>query len=96
MLLDQAAGAVLGRDAGPQGHETGDALDPDALAGALVAVIVEPVLLIPTDVVDLRGKLLGVRGEAPLVDTNACRAYADQGREGLATRLDKERKGTAP
>mgnify|MGYP001202567520 FL=1 len=37
-----------------------------------------------------------LRGEAPLVDTNACRAYADQGREGLATRLDKERKGTAP
>lgn len=37
-----------------------------------------------------------LRGEAPLVDTNACRAYADQGREDLATRLDKERKGTAP
>ena len=37
-----------------------------------------------------------LRGEAPLVDTSACRAYADQGREGLATRLAKERNGTAP
>lgn len=37
-----------------------------------------------------------LRGDAPLVNTSACRAYAGKGREGLSARLAKEHNGTLP
>ena len=37
-----------------------------------------------------------LRGEAPLVDAVACRAYADRGRAGFDARLTKETTGKAP
>ena len=37
-----------------------------------------------------------LRGEMPLVDAGACKAYAERGRDGLDARLEKERAGQAP
>jgi len=37
-----------------------------------------------------------LRGEAPMAAPGACAAYADNGRRGLAERLDRERGGVAP
>jgi metallo-beta-lactamase class B len=37
-----------------------------------------------------------LHGAAPLVDAGACKAYAENGRAGLAARLEKERTGQAP